>query len=87
MGQPFIYVVDGNYGNRGELYMAHKHNGLDVEIKYAVETLKNVHKLWRRPVHLQAKIDDEQILFSYDGHQPKQQTIHDDTPPPAHQVG
>ena len=35
MGQPFIYVVDGNYCNRGELYLAHKHNGLDIEIKYA----------------------------------------------------
>src|ERR1700678_1662792 len=36
MGRPFIYVVDGNYANRGELYMAQKHNGLDIEIKYAV---------------------------------------------------
>ncbi len=86
MGQPFVYVADGNYANRGELYMAHQHNGLDIEIKYAVETLKNVHKLWRRPVHLQARIDDEMILFTYDGHQPKQQTIHDDLPKPAHQV-
>ena len=24
MGQPFIYVVDGNYCNRGELYLAHE---------------------------------------------------------------
>ena len=45
MGRPFIYVVDGNYCNRGELYMAHRHNGLDIEIKYALETLKNVYKL------------------------------------------
>src|SRR3954452_15238229 len=86
MGQPFIYVVDGNYCNRGELYMAHQHNGLDIEIKTAVETLKNLYKLWHRPVHLQAKIDEEMILFTSDGHQPKQQTIHDDLPPPAHQV-
>ena len=87
MGQPFIYVVDGNYCNRGELYLAHKHNGLDIEIKYAVETLKNVYKIWQRPVHLQARIDDDMILFSYAGDQPKQQTIHDDLPKPAHQVG
>jgi hypothetical protein len=32
MGQPFIYVVDGNYCNRGELYLAHQHNGLEVDI-------------------------------------------------------
>jgi stage V sporulation protein R len=86
MGQPFIYVVDGNYNNRGELYLAHKHNGLDIDIKYAIETLKNVHKIWQRPVHLQAKIDDDMILFSFGGDQPKQQTIHDDLPKPAHQI-
>jgi stage V sporulation protein R len=86
MGQPFIYVVDGNYCNRGELYLAHKHNGLDIEIKYAIETLKNLHKIWQRPVHLQARIDDDMILFSYSGDQPKQQTIHDDLPKPAHQI-
>ena len=86
MGQPFIYVVDGNYCNRGELYLAHKHNGLDIEIKYAVETLKNLHKIWQRPVHLQARIDDDMILFSYAGDQAKQQTIHDDLPKPAHQM-
>jgi len=84
MGQPFIYVLDGNYANRGELFMAHKHNGLDIEIKTAVETLRNVYKIWQRPVHLQAQIDDEMILFSYDGHQPKQQAIHDELPKPAH---
>jgi stage V sporulation protein R len=87
MGRPFIYVVDGNYCNRGELYMVHRHNGLDIEIKFAIETLKNVHKIWQRPVHLQAKIDDDMILFTYDGTQPKQQTIHDDLPKPAHMVG
>jgi stage V sporulation protein R len=87
MGRPYIYVVDGNYANRGELYLAHKHNGLDLEIKYAVETLKNVYKVWQRPVHIQARIDDDMILFSYAGDQPKQQTIHDELPKPAHQVG
>jgi stage V sporulation protein R len=86
MGQPYIYVCDGNYCNRGELYLAHQHNGLDVEIKFAVETLKNVYKIWHRPVHLQARIDDDMILFSYNGEQPKQQTIHDDLPKPAHKV-
>ena len=86
LGRPFIYVADGNYCNRGELYMAHQHNGLDLEIKYAVETLKNVYRIWQRPVHMQARIDDDMILFTFAGDQPKQQTIHDDLPPPAHQI-
>ena len=44
-------MADGNYANRGELYLAHQHNGLDIEIKTAVDTMKNVYKIWRRPVH------------------------------------
>jgi len=86
VGQPFIYVADGNYANRGELFLAHQHNGLDIEIKFALETLKNIYKLWQRPVHLQARIEDEMTLMSFTGDQPKQQTIHDDLPKPAHQV-
>jgi stage V sporulation protein R len=84
MGKPFIYVVDGNYRNAGELYLAHRHNGLDVEIKWAVETLRNLHVLWGRPVHLQARIDDDMMLFSFDGRQSQQQKMTDDLPKPAH---
>jgi stage V sporulation protein R len=86
MGRPFVYVVDGDYCHRGELYLAHKHNGMDLEIKFAVETLKNVYKIWQKPVHLQARIDDDMILFSFAGDQPKQQTIHDELPKPAHSI-
>ena len=82
MGQPYIYVVDANYRNAGELYLAQQHNGLDIEIKYAIETLKGLQHLWNRPVHLQARIDDDMMLFSYDGKQSHQQKIHDDLPKP-----
>jgi stage V sporulation protein R len=85
-GQPYIYVVDGNYANRGELYLAHKHAGVDLDIKYAAETLKNVQRIWRRPTHLQALINDEMVLFSFDGEQSQQQKIHGDMPAPAHTV-
>ena len=83
-GQPYIYVVDGNYANRGELYLAHKFIGVEVDIKYANECLKNLQKLWRRPVHLQAPIDDEMVLFSAQDGEIKQQKIKEDLPKPAH---
>lgn len=86
MGLPFIYVVDANYRNAGELYLAHRHNGLDVEIRWAMETLKNLHAMWNRPVHLQARIDDDMMLFSFDGKQSQQQKIHEDLPRPAHSL-
>jgi len=83
--QPYIYVMDGNYRNRGELYLAHHHNGADIEIKYAVETLKQIYKVWKRPVHLHARIDDDPILFSYDGEKSSQQHVDDSIDPPANQ--
>jgi stage V sporulation protein R len=82
--QPYIYVVDGNYANRGELYMAQKHCGVDLDIKFAAETLKNVQYIWKRPVHLQGMINDENFLFSFDGNQSQQQRIQADLPKPAH---
>ncbi|MCL2330109.1 MAG: SpoVR family protein [Phycisphaerae bacterium] len=85
-GRPYLYVVDSNYANRGELYIAHQHTGVDLQIKYAVETLKKVHRIWQRPVHLQSRIDDEMVLFSYNGRESHQQTITSDLPEPAHQV-
>ncbi|MEZ6210071.1 MAG: hypothetical protein R3B46_02320 [Phycisphaerales bacterium] len=39
MGQPFIFVVDANYTNRGELYPAHQWNGLDIEVAKAAQVL------------------------------------------------
>jgi len=82
-GQPYIYVLDGNYANRGELYLAHKHNGVDLDIRYAVETIRRLQSLWQRPVHLQAMINDEMVLFTHDGQQQQQQKITDDLPDPA----
>ena len=87
-GQPFIYVVDANYLNRGELYLAHRWTGLEVEASKAVETLRNLRTLWGRPVRLQARIGDETVLLTVadpDG-EVKRGKINDDTPPPAHAV-
>ena len=85
-GQPYVYVVDCNYANRGELYLAHRHNGADLDIRYATETLKNLHRIWGRPVHIQARIDDDMVLFSFDGEQSQEQRIDDELPAPAHVV-
>jgi stage V sporulation protein R len=84
--QPYIYVLDGNYRNRGELYLGQRYCGADLDIKFATETLKELQRLWRRPVHLHAKIDDDYILFSYDGQQSTQQHVDEALPKPAHRV-
>lgn len=81
--QPYIYVVDGNYRNRGELYLAHRHTGADLDIKYAMATLKSLHRAWKRPVHISALIDEDPMLFSFDGTNSSQQHIDDALEAPA----
>ncbi len=44
-GQPIIEVVDGNYANRGELYLVHRYEGVDLDVPYAQGTLRNLYRL------------------------------------------
>jgi len=67
LGHPCIYVEDGNYRNRGELYLTHKHEGVDLDLKQARDTLKNIYKIWQRPVHLETIVDEVRTLISFDG--------------------
>lgn len=65
-GQPIIDVVDANYDNRGELYLVHRHEGVDLDGGYAEATLANLHTVWGRPVHLETAVSDNgNILFSH----------------------
>jgi len=51
-GKPTIVVEDGNYDNRNELLLAHRYNGVVLDIEQAKDTLKRVFELWGRPVNL-----------------------------------
>jgi stage V sporulation protein R len=66
-GQPIIEVIEGNHENRGELLIAHKHDGQDLKGDYARETLKNLYSVWRRPTNLMTKSEGKGILLRYDG--------------------
>ncbi len=66
-GQPFIFIEDANYNNRGELYLKHRHEGVDLKMDYARDTLRNLYKLWSRPVHLETVIDGRKRLITLDG--------------------
>jgi len=87
MGQPFVYVADGNYMNRGELYLAHQFNGLEVDGAKAREVLSALRRIWGRPVHLQMRVEDDTTLLTVE--QPdtfRKQKINADTPKPVHMV-
>lgn len=66
-GQPFIDVVDANFGNRGELMLLHKHEGIDLEADYAKDVLQNLHRIWKRPVVIETKRGENTKILKYDG--------------------
>ncbi len=88
MGQPFMYVVDANYVNRGELYLAHQWNGLDLDAAKAAEVLKALRAIWGRPVHVQARLEDEMHLLTCAEPEGavKREKIGEKTSPPAHLI-
>jgi stage V sporulation protein R len=66
-GQPIVEVVDGNFENRGELLLAHKHDGQDLKPDYARETLRNLQTIWRRPCNLVTKVEGKGVCLRFDG--------------------
>jgi stage V sporulation protein R len=66
-GQPIIRVRDGNHRNRGELYLTQEHVGVDLRLDYAQDTIRHLHRLWTRPVHLETSVDGRPTLLSFDG--------------------
>ncbi|MCA9116436.1 MAG: SpoVR family protein, partial [Planctomycetaceae bacterium] len=63
-GRPVIEVVDGNYLNRGELYLRHRYQGTELRDDYARATLANLETIWSRPVHLETVVDDEVTVLN-----------------------
>ncbi|MCC6138847.1 MAG: SpoVR family protein [Bdellovibrionaceae bacterium] len=66
-GQPIIMVENANYKNRGELFLRHVYEGVEMQGNYMEETLKNLQKIWKRPVHLCTTIDNKEQIVGYDG--------------------
>ena len=66
-GNPIIDVVDGNWENRGELLLRHRHQGVDLKGDWARDTLENLQRLWRRPVAIATKVDKKGVVLRYDG--------------------
>jgi stage V sporulation protein R len=66
-GFPYIEVTDGDYRRNRELYLRHRYEGAELDVKYARKVLEYVYKLWGRPVHLETIVEDESRVMHYDG--------------------
>jgi stage V sporulation protein R len=73
-GRPRIAVRDGNYRNRGELFLEHQFTGVELQTDYARETLANLQRLWGRPVHIETVLEDAKTTLSFDGAEHKVKT-------------
>ena len=51
-GLPQIQLVGVDTEGEGELLLVHHHDGRDLQLGRAQETLRNLAAFWRRPVHL-----------------------------------
>jgi len=71
-GSPVIEVESSNYQNRGELLLKHIHRGVDLDFGYASDTLRNLYSLWKRPVNIVSKQEEQNIVLSFDGKEFKQ---------------
>jgi stage V sporulation protein R len=67
LGRPQIAVRDGNYKNRGELFLDHTFSGVELQLDYAKDTLRNLQRLWNRPVHLETVLEETRTIVSFDG--------------------
>ncbi|MSP54822.1 MAG: SpoVR family protein [Myxococcales bacterium] len=68
-GAPRVHVTDGNHANRGELELTHEHEGVDIQLDWAQQTLGNLATLWGRPVHLRTRVDGKPTVLHHDGQQ------------------
>jgi len=66
-GNPFIFVDDGNHENRAELLLRHDHQGADLDVEKARETLRCLHRVWKRPASILTLIDGRPNTLRYDG--------------------
>ncbi|WP_025689953.1 SpoVR family protein [Paenibacillus zanthoxyli] len=66
-GSPYLVVQDGNFERNGELYIVHRYEGIELDLKYLERTLPYIYTLWGKTVHLETVIEDKKACFSYDG--------------------
>jgi stage V sporulation protein R len=75
-GEPNILVQDANHENRGELYLRHQWEGIDLRMDYARDALENLQALWQRPVNIETYVTDKGlVMLSFDGKEHKHRLL------------
>jgi len=75
MGHPIIKVMDANFENRGELLLLHQHEGRDLKLDFSRDTLVNVYRLWKRPVHVETVKEGKKARLTFDGREHREKSL------------
>ena len=62
--ETFTRLGDALLGPVGELELAHRWNGVDLQMDFANATLTNLNRIWQRPVHLQTCFEGKAVRLS-----------------------
>lgn len=83
-GLPQLELVDVDGSGDGELLLEHHHDGRDLHLDSAGETLRNLAKLWAGPAHLLTQEDGRgRRLICEEG----ELSVHDEVDPGASEAG
>jgi stage V sporulation protein R len=66
-GRPVVRVENANFENRTELLLAHDFQGAELDLDYARDTLRNLARVWGRPVHIETVLGERKKLLTHDG--------------------
>ncbi|NWF56601.1 MAG: SpoVR family protein [Syntrophaceae bacterium] len=75
LGQPIVRAADGNFENRGELLLIHLHEGRDLKWDFSRDTLVNLHRLWKRPVHVETQKEGRKTRLTFDGKEHREKRL------------
>jgi stage V sporulation protein R len=64
---PVIKIEDADFGKNRTLYLRHYHDGRDLLLEYAEQTLKHVKALWEREVVLETLLNGKKSLLKIVG--------------------
>jgi stage V sporulation protein R len=74
-GFPYILAEDHDYQKRGELYLRHAYEGVELDAHYLTRTLPHLYQIWGRPVHMETVEEEHPTLYSYEGQEIQRQLL------------
>ena len=51
------------------MFLEHRFSGVELQSNYAQDTLINLYKLWKRPVHIETNLEESSVILSFDGNE------------------